>query len=231
MRKRLRTVYLHLPIGQCKYILLARHSMRQVANAITTDFKGSLTLKALEIVEEIACSVGDFCFIFTLPYGTPLGKMLSKLERRQNRRGQWAQTVYQNLEERKRVHNILYHLKKDGLIEETPRRKLRLTTSGLFKLRKLKMQRTSALPKPRYAAEKISTLSIISFDIPETERRKRFWLRSALKNMGFTMLHKSVWVGKRKLPKAFLDTLVSMQLLQFVHIFSIKKSGSIIRAF
>ena len=48
---------------------------------------------------------------------------------------------------------------------------------------------------------------IFSFDIPEKERVKRAWVRGVLKNLGFTMIQQSVWLGKGPLPKQFTERL------------------------
>ena len=39
---------------------------------------------------------------------------------------------------------------------------------------------------------------IVAFDIPECERRKRVWLRSALKNIGFNLIQKAYGPEKSK---------------------------------
>ena len=68
---------------------------------------------------------------------------------------------------------------------------------------------------------------IVSFDVPEKEKRKRGWLRSTLKNLGFRMLQKSVWIGKVKIPEAYLEDLKRLRLLSYIEIFAISKRGTI----
>src|SRR3990167_838001 len=70
-------------------------------------------------------------------------------------------------------------------------------------------------------------LIIVIFDIPERERRKRAWLRLALKNIGLKLIQRSVWMGKVKIPKEFLDDIRELHLVNFVEIFEITKSGSL----
>lgn len=68
---------------------------------------------------------------------------------------------------------------------------------------------------------------IIAFDIPEQYKRKRAWLRFELKNLGFEMLQKSLWLGPAPLPKEFLKTLSDLNLLNFVKFFEAKESDII----
>ena len=83
------------------------------------------------------------------------------------------------------------------------------------------------MPTKKYKKEKGEKTAIIIFDIPENERRKRNWVREALKNMDFKMVQKSVWIGKIKIPKEFLNNLEVLELLDFVKIFEISKTGSL----
>ena len=70
-------------------------------------------------------------------------------------------------------------------------------------------------------------IKIITFDIPERERWKRAWLREALMFLGFSMLHKSVWVGKNKIPEQFLEDLRDMNLIKYTHILEVSASGTL----
>jgi len=67
----------------------------------------------------------------------------------------------------------------------------------------------------------------VTFDIPEASRGKRAWIREVLKNFEFTMVQQSVWMGKIKIPRAFLDDLKNMGLLDRVVIFEVSKSGNL----
>ena len=46
---------------------------------------------------------------------------------------------------------------------------------------------------------------MVMFDIPETKKAEREWLRWHLKKFDYLMLQKSVWVGPSPLPKEFLN--------------------------
>ena len=95
-------------------------------------------------------------------------------------------------------------------------------------MEKLRVQKSKSLPdNGRYKTESDDELKIIIFDIPEEERQKRDWLRSVLKNLKFSMLQKSVWVGKGKLPKEFINDLSKYKIISYVDIFAISKYGSL----
>ncbi|MBI2635441.1 MAG: CRISPR-associated endonuclease Cas2, partial [Parcubacteria group bacterium] len=69
-------------------------------------------------------------------------------------------------------------------------------------------------------------LKVVIFDIPEKQKHKREWLRGQLQDLGFKMIQKSVWMGKRKFPKEFLEDIRDLKLLAYVEIFSVTKTGS-----
>jgi len=91
----------------------------------------------------------------------------------------------------------------------------------------LKEQKENLIPRKNYETGKGKELNIVIFDIPETQRRKRNWLRESLVQLGFSKLQQSVWMGKNKLPKEFLQDLETFQILKYVEIFSINKTGTI----
>ncbi len=116
---------------------------------------------------------------------------------------------------------VLDRLKKDGLIEETAGEWL---ATGLAKSKML----PKFMPVPAaYPREKDVTLKIVVFDVPEKQREKRDWLRDSLRNLGFKMLQKSVWVGKVKLPIEFIKDLRDLRIIGFVDILAVTKTGSL----
>lgn len=64
---------------------------------------------------------------------------------------------------------------------------------------------------------------IISFDIPEIQRKKRDWLRIELINLGFTQLHRSVWLGPAPLPVDFVGSLKELSLFPHMKFFAARK--------
>jgi len=124
---------------------------------------------------------------------------------------------------RQEFYNLLNYLKREGFIEKQSGKDSifwKITASGLKKLVSMKENKTN------YEAEKDDKLKIITFDIPETLKKQRVWLREALRMLGFKMLQKSVWVGKSKIPEQFLFDLRKNNILSCVHIVEVGKSGT-----
>lgn len=189
--------------------------------------KGEQRLKILEYIERSGHALSDVFFVFTLPYGTSRGRIEYLLRRKHH------QELLANdpriRENRRRFKYVLYYLRKEGFIQEGEKNKqtiARLTRSGREMLQKLRRRKETA-SSAKYPIEKDNVLKIVIFDIPEEDRRKRYWLRSALRNLEFQMLQKSVWTGKMKLPKEFLDDLERMRLLSHVEVFAVSKKGTL----
>lgn len=188
--------------------------------------KGEYRLKILEFIEASAQTIDDLLFIFSLPYGTSFSRMEYLLSKRQGKRGSYT-LKEADKKLRRRFSDFFYRLKKDNLIAEIEGNKkhiFKLTEKGKKFLQKFRYR-----PLTFYGdkIEKDDLLKIIIFDIPESEKRKREWLRTVLKNLGFYMLQKSVWAGKIKLPKEFINDLARLNLLSFIEIFVVAKTGSI----
>ena len=136
----------------------------------------------------------------------------------------------QVLEKQKhRFYSLVYQLKKQGFIEKKREKNKTywlITTLGKKRLDNSN-NKLSSLPKIIYKKEKDDSFNIVAFDIPEKKRFKRDWLRKKLLSLDFTMLQKSVWLGKNKLPEEFLKDLNDLELMNFVHIFKISKSGTL----
>ncbi len=185
--------------------------------------------KRLKILEALRTGVdiaGDLIFIFTLPYGTTLPRSLRLLEKR-NQEREVKKLNSQKREELKkekaRFSDLIYKLKKDGLVE-VGQNKIFLTKKGELYLKKEKGK-----PKTRYPVLAGETTNLIVFDIPEEKRRKRQWLREVLKNLEYKQLQKSVWIGKNKFPEEFLRELSILNLHNCVEIFSISNKGTLRR--
>ena len=128
-------------------------------------------------------------------------------------------------EERQRFYSLLSRLKTQGLIEKKDRWKV--TKEGLQKLfvirEKKKFSPKSALHEPK----KDSVVRVVIFDVPERERHKRVWLRAALLALDFSLCQQSVWIGKSKISKKFLEDLRDREMLSYVQIFEVSKKGSL----
>lgn len=140
----------------------------------------------------------------------------------------WAQAYI----ERQKFYSLLNKLKNEGLIQKNKTRNKKtiwaITKKGLEKLY-LKSKDKSVDNDLSYQKEPDNTWKVIIFDVPERERRKRHWLRTALFSLGFSLLQQSVWIGKNKIPEKFLSDLNKRDMISYVHIFEINRAGSIAR--
>jgi DNA-binding transcriptional regulator PaaX len=66
--------------------------------------------------------------------------------------------------------------------------------------------------------------TIISFDIPEKNRKIRNWLRNQIKIFGYKMLQQSLWLGPGPLPASFFKRLEDLNIRKNIKTFRIKKS-------
>lgn len=134
--------------------------------------------------------------------------------------------------DRQRFYSILAYLKKQGLVESRKDGKSslwKITKKGLEKLRVLKERNRFAKVSVNYPKNsETGNFKIIVYDIPtEGNQKRRDWLRWALLGLGFKMLQRSVWVGKKKIPEEFLKDLRLRQLLPHVQIFEVSKMGTL----
>jgi DNA-binding transcriptional regulator PaaX len=65
---------------------------------------------------------------------------------------------------------------------------------------------------------------LISFDIPETKKKTRDWLRNQIKYWDFEMIHKSLWLGYGSLPEEFIERLKKLGIYENVRIFKTVKN-------
>ncbi|HPW34407.1 MAG TPA: CRISPR-associated endonuclease Cas2 [Candidatus Paceibacterota bacterium] len=189
--------------------------------------KGDITKIILEKISEIACGVADLSSaIISAGYGASARKINREFEKRQNERG----LQINEKEIKHKLYIMTRHLENDGLIEKIKDDKYisyRITKKGLKKLKKLKNR--VILPSFHYSkpTNENVELIIVIFDIPEREKRKRCWLRSALTNLGLQIIQRSVWFGKTKIPEQFIKDIGKMKIQEYIEIFSINKSGTL----
>lgn len=188
--------------------------------------KGEITLKILEFLEEAATTAVDLGF--ALAGGGSITQVQREFGRRHFRRGSKVEELEKSARKRNNFCKLLYKLKKEGLIAENKNSHfLSVTAKGRKSIDLLKMRASQKLPPNIYEKENDNKFRVIIFDIPESQRRKRNWLRSVLVSLDFTMLQKSVWAGKNKIPKDLLENLEELEISPFVEIFEISKAGSI----
>lgn len=133
-------------------------------------------------------------------------------------------------ETKARYSKLVYKLKKEGLVEEKNKNKkkfLAITARGREKLNDLIEKEKSFPLKADYPKEKSNYSIIVIFDIPESKKGKREWLRRVLRELDFEMEQKSVWLGKTKIPQKFLNDLDDLEISDYVEIFAVSKGGSL----
>lgn len=190
--------------------------------------RGEIRLKLLEIIEDTPAFVSDLFFILTLPHGTSINRGWQLLQQKDA----GCALSKDKKEEKQRFNDLVYRLRKEELIKDykqNDKKLLQLTSEGKKILEELRLKKSCGLPSVKFEKQKDKTVKIVIFDIPEKERKKRAWLRSALNNLEFQMLQKSVWIGKTILPKQFIDNLNQLNLIHYVEIFAISKTGSLKR--
>lgn len=68
---------------------------------------------------------------------------------------------------------------------------------------------------------------LVIFDIPEAMRAKRQAIRAELVSCGYQQLQKSVWLGEKPLSNDFIELLEALDAKPYVHIFSVRKTGTL----
>ena len=132
-------------------------------------------------------------------------------------------------QEERRLSALISKLYSQGLVKKektTGKILLKSTGAGFKKLKILNKEKILSIKA--YKENKSEELMLIIFDIPEKFKHKRVWLRRQIKELGFELLQKSVWMGKYKIPEEFIRDLKDMKILSYIHIFQISKAGSII---
>ena len=117
------------------------------------------------------------------------------------------------------ISGTLSRLQRNGFVERKGAKKKALW--GLTRKGKLYLEENADILTDLPKEDGLTR--IITFDIPEKERNKRNWLRVHLTACGYRMLHKSVWIGKRHLPKDVVKKLGELHLLPYIHIITIEK--------
>ena len=116
----------------------------------------------------------------------------------------------------------LSRLKNRGLIENQGGL-WKITALGQTKLGKSRFFKKYSAVKQAKPDRKI----IIAFDIPETRKKDRNWLRIELVTLGFKKLQQSVWVGPAPLPKEFVEFLKVAKIAPFLKFFEVKEADII----
>jgi CRISPR-associated endonuclease Cas2 len=186
--------------------------------------KGDYTFRVLEVLAEGSRRSADLVEVFlTSNYGASYGTLQYNLQKKSAER---AKTDFKRAST-KRFYDLIYRLKRDGLIQINKNETLDITAKGKQFWERLRKRKNANIPSNRYRSATSDRFIIVAFDIPEKERRKRNWLRSVLKNIGLTMTQKSLWLGKVKLPPELIADLHKLDMTDYVEIFEITKTGSL----
>lgn len=185
--------------------------------------RGIIIEKILEILQAQAESTAELIDIMTSEYSVSYRKLRQALHTGPRRfKTNWAEKY----RETQRFYSLLNYLKRQGFIEQKVK-----NSSSFWKIRKAGLEKLQLMKKKRslrsYESAPDDIVRVVIFDVPERERHKRIWLRSTLLSLGFSLLQKSVWIGKVKIPLEFLADLKDLKMLDYVHIFEINKKGTI----
>lgn len=122
-------------------------------------------------------------------------------------------------------NSTIYRLKKNGLTEKISGEWM-LTKEGkkyFENKRKLSLKFTS--PFVLNAPKNL----LLMFDVPESRKAERNWLRWHLREFQYFMIQKSVWVGPSPLPKKFKDYAKEIGLNAYVKTFKLAKPYQILK--
>lgn len=100
------------------------------------------------------------------------------------------------------ISGSLSYMHKKGLLEYCNSNEINITRKG----REYIKRKYDSLKQFNFKFDKNASKNlIVMFDIPETKKAEREWLRWHLKKFNYSMIQKSVWVGPSPLPKEFLN--------------------------
>lgn|SRR3989338_1320571 len=184
--------------------------------------KGEILYKILDAVEDTGIfTANSMLSILYAGYGASMGKLNYEFEKLEKKSDEYK---YKR-DQKRQVQIYLSKLKNDGLILRNTGGLFKLSPKGKNKLKELKKRRLT--DKDNFNKEPGDKVIIISYDIPVQFNRERRILSGILFSLGFKMIHKSVWVGKVKLPKEFIAAMSQMNILHFVEIMEVTKKGSL----
>lgn len=139
--------------------------------------------------------------------------------------------LYRN---RQQFYRALNHLKRQGLVAK---KKTTGDTESRWELTERGKERDQVYRQSRrdpFSASSVefskpegAGITIVAYDIPEKERRKRAWVRMCLVGMGCERIQQSVWVARGAIDEDFIHALRKRDLLGYVHIFVVTKHGTI----
>ena len=193
-------------------------------------FKPTMTEIILDILQDGAEAAADIFITMTSNYTESYRRARRGMqgEHAMEFKNSWSE-IYRR---QKNFYSLIQKLKRDGLIRKKKIGSGRnipwlITDRGGERLNYLKKE--SEKNKWLNENRKSAGVIIVSYDIPESYRLERAWLREILKLFKFKPLHQSVWLGRTLLPKEFIRQLSQKKLTGYVEIFEVSKLGTISR--
>ncbi|MDO8574486.1 MAG: hypothetical protein Q7R86_02575 [bacterium] len=185
----------------------------------------SLTAKILEILAGSALATLD---VMNAVLESGYGVSYSRLERSARNSEARREKFLAEARDRQRFSNLISKLKREGLIGGD-RHEWKLTKLGKARLTKIQeiKSRKVDLPILKYEKKLSKDFTLVIFDIPEIYKEKRSWLREVLIALGFKLLQKSVWIGKVVIPEEFMIDIKRLNIVDYVHVFSVLKTGTV----
>lgn len=117
------------------------------------------------------------------------------------------------------INNVIFKLNKNGYIQKDENYILLLPRGRKYVENKKVRLVTFESPFENKAVRNL----LVMFDIPEAQKAEREWFRFHLREFGYEMIQRSVWVGPSPLPKEFLDYLRQIRLKNCIKTFKLAK--------
>jgi CRISPR-associated endonuclease Cas2 len=118
------------------------------------------------------------------------------------------------------INNAIYRLNKNGYISKNNDCVLLLPKGRKYVENKKIRLMTFDSPFKKDSPKDL----LVMFDIPEDKKAEREWFRFQLRQFGYNMIQRSVWVGPSPLPKEFLDYVKNLKLKDCIKTFKLAKS-------
>lgn len=116
-------------------------------------------------------------------------------------------------------YNAVSRLRKQGYVI-TEQDRLKLSHAGRkYVAKKMNSLKQFSVCFPKDAPKNL----IVMYDIPEHKKTEREWLRFHLRKFGYTMIHRSVWVGPSPLPGEFASYIKHLRLSANIKILKLAK--------
>ena len=185
-----------------------------------------LVLTALQFQAKGLLTIGDI--LLSTPEETRRWFHHIPTEERRWFKENWVD-MYRN---RQQFHRTLNNLKRQGLITKSTDQRgspWALTRIGKERNRQCGVRRRDPFSSAKiiFAKPAGSGITLVAYDIPEKDRRKRNWLRMCLVEMGCEKIQKSVWVAKGSIDEGFVHALRERHLLGNVHVLAVTREGTI----